>query len=211
LSSPLIVNATPSDRGRTVGTLVSAFASDPFVRWMLPKPHQYRAYFSQLLGVFADTAFEHHSVYRAKDFMAAAIWIPPGIHVNEESLGAVMQTAIDDTSQEDVFTLLEQVSKFHPEGEHWYLPVIGVDPMCQGAGYGSALLARSLAVCDRIRRPAYLESTNPRNIPLYERFGFEVAGEVQVGSSPTIWPMVRTTRKQVSVPPLLAGSLPVKS
>ena len=28
---------------------------------------------------------------------------------------------------------------------------------------------------------AYLESSNPRNIPLYERHGFEALGEIQVG------------------------------
>jgi ribosomal protein S18 acetylase RimI-like enzyme len=72
--------------------------------------------------------------------------------------------------------------------------VIGVDPTCQGMGYGSALLAYALEVCDRDHLPAYLESSNPRNIPLYERFGFEVQGEIQVATSPPIAPMLRAAR-----------------
>jgi hypothetical protein len=46
-------------------------------------------------------------------------------------------------------------------------------------------------VCDRAGLAAYLESTNPRNISLYVRFGFEIVGTIQVGSSPPIFPMRR--------------------
>jgi hypothetical protein len=41
---------------------------------------------------------------------------------------------------------------------------------------------------------AYLESTNPKNIPLYERHGFEVLGTIQVGTSPAVCPMLRRPR-----------------
>jgi hypothetical protein len=36
-----------------------------------------------------------------------------------------------------------------------------------------------------------LESSNPKNISLYLRHGFEVIGEIQVGSSPVVTPMIR--------------------
>ena len=39
--------------------------------------------------------------------------------------------------------------------------------------------------------PAYLESSNPVNISLYQRHGFEVLGTIQVGTSPPITPMLR--------------------
>lgn len=42
---------------------------------------------------------------------------------------------------------------------------------------------------------AYLESSNPLNVPLYERFGFEVIAEIQTGDSPTIWPMLRPANR----------------
>ena len=38
---------------------------------------------------------------------------------------------------------------------------------------------------------AYLESSNLRNVPLYERHGFEVLGPIQVGGSPVFTPMLR--------------------
>lgn len=40
----------------------------------------------------------------------------------------------------------------------------------------------------------YLEASSPRNKALYERHGFEATGVIQAGSSPPMWPMVRTPR-----------------
>ena len=41
---------------------------------------------------------------------------------------------------------------------------------------------------------AYLESSNPRNVPFYQRHGFETTHVVQVGSSPTFTLMTRQPR-----------------
>jgi ribosomal protein S18 acetylase RimI-like enzyme len=90
--------------------------------------------------------------------------------------------------------IFEQMEKFHPTEPHWYLPMIGVDPAHQGAGIGSALMMEALKAVDRDGIIAYLESSNPRNIPLYQRYGFEVIGEIQSGSSPVLRPMLRRAR-----------------
>jgi ribosomal protein S18 acetylase RimI-like enzyme len=74
------------------------------------------------------------------------------------------------------------------------LLLLGVDPAFQRQGYGSALLADMLDRCDREHAAAYLESTNPRNIPLYQRHGFRLLGTVQVGSAPPLFPMSREVR-----------------
>jgi hypothetical protein len=55
-------------------------------------------------------------------------------------------------------------------------------------------MARELQACDLDHVAAYLETTSPANIPLYERFGFDVVGEMRAGSSPVITPMFRAAR-----------------
>ena len=95
------------------------------------------------------------------------------------------------TKLQTLFAVFEQMGQYHPDEPHWYLPLIGVDPAQQGKGYGSALLKYALRRCDEDGSPAYLESSNPKNIPLYRRHGFEVLGTIQVGSSPPITPMLR--------------------
>ena len=62
-------------------------------------------------------------------------------------------------------------------------------------GYGgAALLRHALDRCDREDLPAYLESTNSRNISLYLRHGFVAVGEIRAGSSPIVVPMLRLPR-----------------
>ncbi|MGO8147977.1 GNAT family N-acetyltransferase, partial [Rhizobium leguminosarum] len=63
--------------------------------------------------------------------------------------------------------IFEQMATYHPTEPHWYLTLIGVDPAHQGKGHGDVLMAYALARCDHDHTPAYLESSNPRNIPFY--------------------------------------------
>lgn len=194
MPAPSAIHASPSDYDRSIAALVAAFVADPFIRWMLPDAKQYLHYFPQVLKHFAGRAFDQGSAYRSDDFKAAALWLPPDVGPDEEALGAVMQEGVAAELLGEVFAVLEQVGASHPPDVHWYLPAIGVEPLFHGKGYGSALLARGLEVCDRARVAAYLEATNPASIPLYRRFGFEVVGEIQAGSSPPITPMLRAAR-----------------
>jgi ribosomal protein S18 acetylase RimI-like enzyme len=192
--APSATRASLSDYDRSIAALVTAFISDPFVRWMFPDAKQYLHYFPQALKYFAGRAFDHGSAYRSEDFKAAALWLPPGVGPDEEALGTVLQEGVATERQGAVFAILEQVGASHPPVAHRYLPAIGVEPMFQGKGYASALLAQGVEVCDGAHVAAYLEATNPVNIPLYKRFGFEVVGEIQAGSSQPIFPMLRAAR-----------------
>ena len=61
-------------------------------------------------------------------------------------------------------------------------------------GYGNALMRSRLDRCDAEYAPAYLESSNPDNVPYYERFGFEVTGEIRLPDGPSLVPMWRQPR-----------------
>jgi GNAT superfamily N-acetyltransferase len=89
--------------------------------------------------------------------------------------------------------VLETMKRDHPEESHWYLGVIGSDPTVRGEGFGQALMQSRLDRCDHERAPAYLESTNPDNVPYYQRFGFEVTRAIVIPhGGPTLWAMWRT-------------------
>lgn len=189
-----VIIASALDRDQSMATLVTAFTADVLIRWLFPDAHRFLSYFPQFNNYFAGSAFDHNSAYRSDDFGAIALWLPPGVGPDEKALGAVIAEGVDGHRQGEVFALFEQVKASHPGVAHWYLPVIGVDPLRQDKGYGSALLAHGLAVCDRSHIAAYLEATKPGNIPFYKRFGFEVVKTIQVGSSPPITTMFRTAR-----------------
>ena len=171
-----------------------AFAADPMTRWTWPRPDQYLAAMPRMARAFGGRAFAHGSALAIDGFTGVALWLPPGVEPDGEGLSAVMQSTVDASQLEDGAGVFEQMEAYHPHEPHWYLPMIGVDPAHFGEGRGDALMSHALARCDSERVPAYLESTNPRNISLYERHGFEPLGTIQVGSTPTLVPMLRKPR-----------------
>lgn len=186
-----VLAATAADQERAIGSLVLAFSADPACRWTWPEPRQYLESFPGFVRAFAGRAFEAGSAYCTPDYGGAALWLPPGVQADEEALGELLGWTVSAELQEAMFAVFERMAGHHPREPHWYLPLIGVEPMVQGRGYGAALLRPVLEVCDRAGTLAYLESSNPRNIPLYQRHGFEVLATVQVGDSPPISPMLR--------------------
>jgi GNAT superfamily N-acetyltransferase len=191
---PPILPIYARDKDRSLAVFVTAFAADPFIRWLFPDAHDYCTLFPQFLDVLAGGDFDHTKAYRTGDFEAVALWLAPGNSPDAEALGAFISNHMDKHLHEDVFNILKQVNAAHPQASHWYLPAIGVNPLLQGRGYGSALIAHGLEICDRSHAAAYLEATAPANIPLYERFGFKILGSIHAGSSPMLTPMVRGAR-----------------
>jgi GNAT superfamily N-acetyltransferase len=177
-----------------IDTIVLAFATDPVARWVWPNTRQYLTSMPTFTRAFGGGAFLHNSAHCSDDYAGAALWLPPNVHSDEKALGEVLQRTVVASTRDDLFAVLEQMASYHPSEPHWYLPLIGVDPAYQGKGYGTALLAYALQTCDRDHSPAYLESTKPRNIPLYQRHGFEVLGTIQAGGSPPLVPMLRRSR-----------------
>jgi ribosomal protein S18 acetylase RimI-like enzyme len=194
MTTPIIKIGTASDRDAAIDVVVLAFSADPAARWTWPDPHQYLTHFPRFVQAFAGKAFAHGSAYYIDGYAGAALWLPPNVHPDEDALIALFQQTVSEQKQKDVFAAFEEMGRYHPSEAHWYLPLIGVDPFHQGKGYGSALMQHALIPCDEDRTLAYLESTTRRNIPLYERYGFELLGTIQVGTSAPLFPMLRKPR-----------------
>ena len=187
---------TAADEDAAIDVVVRAFRADPAARWLYPDSNQYSVNFPNFVKVFGGKAFEHGSAYTIDDYAGAALWLPPEVHPDEEALAGLIQRSVSEHKLEEVLGVFEQMGSYHPSEPHWYLPLIGVDPAQQGRGYGSALMEHALIRCDRDQKLACLESSNPKNISLHERHGFELLGTIQVGGSPPICPMLRKPQPQ---------------
>ena len=185
------VEVTRTDRKRAVQSLTLAFSSDPVVRWAWPDPERYLTYWPQFVEAFGGRAFDHGTAHGLDDCLAVALWLAPGIEPDEETVTGLMRESMDDQTLEDIGGVFEQMDELHPTDDHWYLPLMGVDPPAQGRGLGSTLLGHALKTCDGDRLPAYLEATSPRNRNLYARHGFNIVEVIQAGTSPPLWAMLR--------------------
>jgi GNAT superfamily N-acetyltransferase len=192
MSEPTAVPDT--ERERAIATLVSAFVADPAERWLYPDAEQYLTHFPAFVQAFGGRAFEERAAWQFGDFAAVSLWLPSGVEADGDATVEVLSATVSPALHDDLFAVLAQMAEVHPTYPHWYLPWFGVDAARQGSGLGGQLLASCLTVVDADHQPAYLESTNPRNVPFYERYGFEVTGYAQAGSSPTIVLMGRPAK-----------------
>nr|WP_234712685.1 GNAT family N-acetyltransferase [Mycolicibacterium komanii]CRL67112.1 N-acetyltransferase GCN5 [Mycolicibacterium komanii] len=198
------VEVAPASRRQVremAGVLARAFYDDPVMKWMLPDD----AGRERGLGRMFATMIRHHflrtegvEVAGSGPIGAAALWDPPG---------EWRQTGLQELRMMPAFMLAmgsnvrrgqqiaDLMKEHHPEEPHWYLGVIGSDPTVRGTGYGQALMRSRLDRCDAEHAPAYLESSNPDNIGYYQRFGFDVTGEITLpDGGPSMWPMWRPPR-----------------
>lgn len=132
----------------------------------------------------------------------AALWDPPGqwqtSRIDELRAMPTLLLAFGASLRRGL-EVTELMKEAHPEEPHWYLAVIGSDPSVRSKGFGHALMRSRLDRCDSECAPAYLESSNPDNVPYYQRFGFEQTGEIKLPSrdgvaGPSLVPMWRPPR-----------------
>ncbi|WP_430427095.1 GNAT family N-acetyltransferase [Parasphingorhabdus sp.] len=191
---PEVRIAKAEERAKLIQTLVLGFVTDPIARWIQKDASSYLAGMGPFFDGFGGRAFDHDSAFIANDGQAGALWLPPGVEPDSDAMDAAMGDTIDPALGADFGNMMEQVGECHPQEPHWYLPVIAADPAYIGLGLGGELMKHAMRRIDEDHVPAYLESSNPRNISLYKRHGFEVVREIQVGSSPVMTPMVRAAR-----------------
>jgi ribosomal protein S18 acetylase RimI-like enzyme len=182
-------NADRTDRQDVARVLAQAFRDDPVTRWMMPDGRRVELLFRTLatyqhgLGGGTDVAEIDGRVAGASLWDAPGYRQPTGLYLAAAPrfVRALRLRTHYGSALESVF------HKRRPAGRFWYLALIGATT--QGQGVGSALLEHRLSL---VGGPAYLESSNEANIPLYERFGFTVTGVIHLPyNGPRCWPMLR--------------------
>ncbi|WMJ74660.1 GNAT family N-acetyltransferase [Cytophagaceae bacterium ABcell3] len=186
-----IKTAQESEIENLIALIALAFSSDPFNRWALKDPKDYITLFPFFARAFGGNAIKRSTAFYIDGYAGAALWMPPSVEPDFETLTDLVEKNIPSEIKPDLFSIFEQMGEAHPSEPCWYLPMLGVDPVRQNQGLGSALLNHGLAQIDEQGGMAYLEASSLRSVPLYERHGFKVIGEIQSGSSPIMYPMIR--------------------
>ena len=189
-----VVIATRADEDALISVTILAFSNDPAGRRLYPDPLQYLRFFPEFVRLYGGPAFDHASAHCVGGGRGAALWLPPGIHADEVALDSLLERTLADADKLELFEVYSLMKQHRPTEPHWFLPLIGVDPSCRGQGLGTALMQHGLLACDRDGKLAYLDSTNPSNIPFYERFGFELVAKIEIGHHPPVYPMLRRSR-----------------
>ena len=188
----MLVKRVAREEAVLVGEILGdAFGGDPVTMWLSSDPEYPRWGWSLLVPFL----LPHDEVYMTENGLGAAMWLPPGDDLDIRPGLAVLWDYWRRFGLRSIlrfFRLMVAMEKHHPKDLHYYLFAIGVRPEAKGQGIGSALLEPVLQECDRRGVVAYLENSNPLNLPFYERHGFEVRSEIILPrNGPKLWLMYR--------------------
>jgi ribosomal protein S18 acetylase RimI-like enzyme len=194
------VRAARRDEAAVLGeVLADAFAKDPVFAWLIPpqvrgREDRLRTFFTSMSRGYLRLG---KPCYVSDDASAAALWAAPGswsMPLSQIILEAAPSGLAFRGRLLRALRTQQQIERLHAAADrpHWYLGYLGTRHDRQGQGLGTQMLREVLAPLDTEGVPAYLESSNERNLPLYQRNGFRVVGELRaLGHGPTIWRMWR--------------------
>jgi GNAT superfamily N-acetyltransferase len=168
--------AGPFD-ARFISRLLSrAFFDDPVATFLFPDSESRRTRLNRFFELQLGRNYLRRGVVSttvAHD--GAAMWLPPRAPtptVRERLVHSAFSLKLGDRRR-PAHRLTALLEARHPREPHWYLGALGVEPLHQGRGVGTALLEDALARCDAAGEGAYLEASRPESARLYERVGFE--------------------------------------
>ena len=187
------VEITQAGRDRlpvVASVLGRAFVTEPMMRWPLGPDGDIEERTVHAFEYFLESLIELGIVWEAGVGMGAAVLVPPDqLNAWEDAQrhdDRVHALTDDGGRRWDVFW--EWIESKVPDESLRHLDSVGVAPEMQGRGIGSALIDFGLSRARAAEAGVFLETGTPRNVPLYERFGFRVFEDVDApGGGPHMW------------------------
>ena len=203
------------DVDAAAGVIARAFRDDALTKAIIPETERRLAYAEVIGRRYVREALPYGHAFGVRErgaLVGIALWHPPGVEPTSVTalLGmlpslARMAPTVAGMGPRLAARLLRSPSvplelglrrrKAVAEasaGAAWYLAYLATDPAAQGRGVGRALLTAMLDRCDAAGQAAWLETTDPVNPPLYERFGFATVARLDGGALlPGFWVMRR--------------------
>lgn len=186
--------------GRAAAVLARAFHYDPMMEYLIPAEARRAAaapgFFRAALGY----CLRYGEVYTTPEVEGVACWLPPG--ETRVTTGRILRTGglstpltLGPSAFSRLLALTNHLDAEHERNApdpHWYLYILGAEPLSRGRGVGRALLWPVLERAGAERTPCYLETQNRRNVPVYESLGFRLVSETGVpGRGLRMWTMRR--------------------
>jgi ribosomal protein S18 acetylase RimI-like enzyme len=182
-----IRQASTGDLPVAARTLALAFADYSWTRWTIPAD-DYAARLEELQALYLGHAVEHGLVFVDDDVRGVAAFLPPGAPPPADHV----QARVGALHGDRVEALLAGALPPHPTPS-WEFATLGVRPDARGSGLGAALIDAAVAEITA-RDPGgviALETSDDRNVRLYERHGFSVTARSSVVDAPPGYAMAR--------------------
>ncbi|WP_256006821.1 GNAT family N-acetyltransferase [Pedobacter deserti] len=173
------------DRARIIEILTEAFKTNLSVTYMIPDGPKKSRKIRGLMEYAVAVCEEQGKFVLSLDRNCCALVLFP--HLNKTSVRRIfldLKLAFQVVGIRRLWNVLRReslIKKRHPIEPFYYLWFIGVDPRMAGNGLGSALLEQLTADAESMNLALYLETSTQQNIPWYQRFGFRIYDQLDLG------------------------------
>lgn len=182
-----MIKASYSDKPLVVDILSDSFDANKSVNYVVKQEKlnsKRKERIRKLMEYSFDVCYLFGEIYLSEDKKACAlILLPDKKKTTFKSILLDAKLALSCIGLSRIFKVLERESKIkshHPKTPIYYLWFIGVNPNDQNKGVGSALLKEVIKESTLHKRTIYLETSTLKNIPWYQKFGFEVFKELDL-------------------------------
>jgi ribosomal protein S18 acetylase RimI-like enzyme len=183
MSDPIARVARQEDRQSVIDAVVAAFDRDPAFRYFFDDD-DFAAQAATFAGYLFDRRVTRETVWVVGQGFAASLWDGP-------EPGPRAQLDLPEKVLARLEVYHDAVQGSIPQTPHWYLGVLATHPGHAGRRLGRVAMQAGLDRAASDGLPAYLETTNPGNVELYRRSGFEVTRSIDSGPVP-IWVMKKS-------------------
>jgi GNAT superfamily N-acetyltransferase len=180
-----MIKATISDKQLIVNILTDSFNENQSVNFIIKQDKRRIKRINALMEYSFHTCFLFGEVYLSDDRNACALIIYPD--KKKTTLRTIYldgKLAIKCLGIKNLLKAISReaaITKQHPNELMYYLWFIGVSKKYQHSGIGSNLLREIINEGHQQKRAIYLETSTLKNIPWYQRFGFTVYREIDMG------------------------------
>lgn len=184
-NSSVMIRADTADKSRVIEILTNSFEDNKSVNYIIKQDQNRVQRIRTLMAYSFDICQMFGDVFLSDDKNGCAlILMPDKKKTTFRSISLDAKLAISAISLSNIKKAMSRevaINKIHPEGPIYYLWFIGVDPSQQGRGIGSGLLNAIIQEGRSQKKTICLETSTLKNIPWYEKHGFETYHEMDFG------------------------------
>jgi len=173
------------DKERIVDILTESFNDNKSVNYIIKKGKKRSQRIRKLMEYSFDVCYLFGEIFLTDDKKGCAlILLPDKKKSNLKSILLDIKLILTCTGLSNLTKAMSReskIKKLHPKELMYYLWFIGVDPIEQHKGIGSALMQDVIKEGIKKKRSIYLETSTLKNIPWYEKFGFTIYNELDLG------------------------------
>lgn len=169
--------ANYTDKPLIVDILTKSFDSNLSVNYIIKQDRNREQRIRALMNYSFEVCYLFGEVFLSNDNKACALIVYP--HRKKTTLKSILldlKLIFQCVGIGNVLKTLKReklINSSHPQTPFSYLWFIGVAPGDQNKGIGSKMLQSVLDYSDQQNLPVYLETSTVRNLPWYDKFGFQ--------------------------------------